>query len=65
MDAKWHPPSELCFFNSVKFEFNKNNLKTHPNSNPTHLNPTLIRPIFKSELEFIERNEKKIKFKIQ
>ena len=63
--CKMSSPSEFYFFNLAKFEFNKHNLKTNPSSNLTHLNPTLIHPVFKSELEFTESNEKNIKFEIQ
>ena len=42
--CKVSSPWELCFFNSTKFEFNKNNLKTHPSSNPIYLNSTSIHP---------------------
>ena len=50
--------SKLCFFTLAKSKFNKNNLKTQPSYDLSHLNSTLIYPNFKSELEFIERNEK-------
>ena len=57
--CKMPSPSKLYFFKFEKSEFNKNNLKTCPSSNPIYLNPTLIHQVFKWKLEFIERNEKK------